>query len=135
MEKRLKGLKKAMEKTYMRELEFSETMKMRIHESIAKESVSEQDIFFNILQLLLKERTGFELTGLLIARGIKKYEDEEGSIYAVLHEQEHAGIITSSWRSSGEKMYQLTNKGRRLLEKLEKQVWRAGFTLKEQIER
>jgi hypothetical protein len=135
MERQLKGLKKAMEKTYMRKLEFSESMKKRIHKSIANESVSEQDMFINFLQLLVKERTGFELTRLLVARGIPKYEDEEGSIYAVLHEQEQAGIITASWGPSGEKKYQLTDKGRRALEKSSRPAWKNGLSLKGQTER
>ncbi|OCA80753.1 PadR family transcriptional regulator [Bacillus sp. FJAT-27986] len=135
MEERLKGLKKAMKETCMRELDFSETMKKRIHKSIAKESFSEQDMFINLLQLLLKERTGFELTRLLAVRGIRKYEDEEGSIYAFLHEQELAGIITASWGSSGEKKYQLTDKGRRALEKSDERVWLASLTLRGQAER
>lgn len=135
MEERLKGLKKAMKETCMRELDFSETMKKRIHKSIAKESFSEQDMFINLLQLLLKERTGFELTRLLAVRGIRKYEDEEGYIYAFLHEQELAGIITASWGPSGEKKYQLTDKGRRALEKSGERVWRASLTLRGQAER
>ena len=136
MEKRLKGLKNAMTKTYMRNLNFSESMKKSIHESIVKESVSDQDMFINLLQLLAKERTGFELTRLLMARGIRKYEDEEGSIYAVLHEQEQAGIITATWEQSGEKLYQLTDKGRRVLEKSGERAWRqAGLILKGQTER
>ena len=134
MEKRLRGLKKAMENTYMQELEFTSMMKKRIHESIAKEAISEQDILTSLLELLAKERTGFELTGLLQARGIRKYEDDEGSLYTILHEQERRGIIASSWGASGEKYYRLTDKGRRVLEKTSKRASRARFSFKEQSE-
>ncbi|WP_455662809.1 PadR family transcriptional regulator [Pradoshia sp.] len=134
MEKRLKGLKRAMESTSMRNLNFTDAMKKSIHESIAKESISEQDAFMNLLELLVTERTGFELSRLLTARGIHKYETEEGSLYALLHEQEQAGMIASSWGPSGEKYYYLTDKGRRALEKTSKRTWRSRLSFKEQPE-
>jgi len=134
MEKRLRGLKKAMEKTYMQELEFTSMMKKSIHDSIAKEAISEQDILISLLELLAKERTGFELTALLQSRGIRKYDNEEGSLYTLLHEQEHRGIIASSWSPAGGKYYHLTDKGRRVLEKTSKRASSVRFSFKEQSE-
>lgn len=120
MEDRLKKLRKSMEKSTFKELSFSGKMRKEIHRTISKPDESDDVITLAILQLLLHEKTGYELIGLLRARGSKKFEANEGSLYTVLHTLEQKQLIGSCWNEEGAKFYQLTDKGRKYLRKLEK---------------
>ncbi|NKE03904.1 PadR family transcriptional regulator [Mesobacillus selenatarsenatis] len=120
MENRLNKLRKSMEKSTFKELSFSEKMTKEIHKQINFPDESDEVITLSILQLLLKEKTGYELTGLLRSRGFKKFEDNEGSLYTILHSLEQKRLIASCWNREGTKFYQVIDKGRKYLRKQEK---------------
>ncbi|KUP09623.1 hypothetical protein Q73_02205 [Bacillus coahuilensis m2-6] len=132
MDDRLKGLKKAMDTHTFRHVPFTEEKKARMKRGM--ERAEENDLFVqgHILQLLLAERTGHELIQLLRARGLKRFLEEEGFLYATLHQYEKDRWIESIWRY-GVKSYRMTSTGRKLLEKQLKKKKRV-FSLKEILE-
>lgn len=134
MEDMLKGLRKSMEKTTFKGLEFSEEQRRRVHKNINKKIESEEHLHLAILQLLLQEKTGYELTQLLRARGIQQFEENEGFLYTLLHRLEQNGVIASSWDSAGYKYYQIQDKGRKMLRKAEKNNANKRFGWKEMIQ-
>ena len=92
MEDRLKGLRKSMEKTTFKQLNFSEQHRKQVYEKINKPYENEEDIFLAVLQLLIHEKTGYELVQLLRGRGIQKFEENEGFLYTLLHRLEQNGV-------------------------------------------
>ncbi|WP_020061641.1 PadR family transcriptional regulator [Bacillus sp. 123MFChir2] len=134
MEDRLKGLRKSMEKTTFKHLSFSDQHRKQVHEEINKSYENEEDIFLAVLQLLIYEKTGYELAQLLRGRGIQKFEGNEGFLYTLLHRLEQNHFIQSSWDHSGAKYYQLNDKGRKMLRKVEKSSTKKQFILKELIQ-
>ena len=134
MEDMLKGLRKTMEKHTFKELNFSEEQRRRVHEKMNRKVESEEDLHLAIMQLLLKEKTGYELTQMLRARGIQQFEDNEGFLYTLLHRLEQNGVITSSWDRTGDKYYLIQDKGRKYLRKAEKSSTKKRFGWKELIQ-
>ena len=134
MDDRLKGLKKSMNASTFSQLNFTEQHRKEIRNKISKSDDSEEDILLAVMQLLVHEKTGSELVKFLRGRGIRKFEDNEGSLYALLHELEQDGCSQSSWSESTIKYYQLNNKGRKLLRKIEKQSTTKRFTWKGLVE-
>lgn len=65
MEDRLKGLRKSMENTTFKHLSFSDQHQKRVREKINQSSEKEEDILLAVLQLLMNEKTGYELMQLL----------------------------------------------------------------------
>ena len=125
MDDRLKGLKKSMNNTTFSQLNFTEQLRKGVRDRISKSNESEEDILLAVMQLLVQEKTGYELVNFLRGRGIRKFEDNEGSLYALLHKLEQDGSLQSGWNESTIKYYQLNNKGRKLLRKTEKQfTWK-----------
>jgi DNA-binding PadR family transcriptional regulator len=120
MEDRLKGLKKSLNNTLFSDLEFSKTHINQIHKAIHEEN--EEGLFFTILQLLLQEKSGYTLTKEVRARGIEKFEGQEGQLYTMLHQIENDGYVESKWDGNNVKLYRLTSKGKRVLGKYEKQI-------------
>jgi DNA-binding PadR family transcriptional regulator len=118
MEDRLKNLKRIMDQRAFNELPFTDQHKKRIFER-ARQNDSEMDIQLAVLQLLVQAKTGFELSALLLARGIKAFHDQEGSLYTLLHRLEQSDYLRSSWDETGAKYYELNDKGRKLLKKSE----------------
>lgn len=131
MEERLKNLKKSMDRTTFSQLNFTEQHQKEIREKISKQDEKEEDILLAILHLLVHEKTGFELANLLRARGIKKFEDNEGSIYILLHKLEQNQWIQAYWNETEIKNYRITDKGSKLLKKAVKQKKNRSFILKE----
>jgi DNA-binding PadR family transcriptional regulator len=121
MEDRLNKLRKSMEKSTFKELSFSEKMRNEIHKQINRPDESDDVIMVAILQLLFHEKTGYEMTGLLRSRGFKKFEDNEGYLYTMLHTLEQKRLITSCWNEEGAKFYQIIDKGKKYLRKQEKE--------------
>ncbi|WP_419884072.1 PadR family transcriptional regulator [Peribacillus sp. B-H-3] len=119
MDERLKGLRKSMEETAFKDLQFTRDHAAEIREKISRGKDREEDILLAVMQLTVHEKTGFVLAKQLRSRGIKKFEDNEGSLYTVLHQLEQAGILQSAWNESA-KLYQLTDKGKKVLRKAEK---------------
>lgn len=134
MDDRLKGLKKSMDASTFSELKFTEQHRKGIRDKISKSDDSEEDILLAVMQLLVHEKTGYELVNFLRGRGIRKFEDNEGSLYALLHKLEQDGSLQSGWNESTIKYYQLNNKGRKLLRKTEKQSTTKRFTRKGLVE-
>jgi hypothetical protein len=136
MEDRLKNLKNAMKRTILQDLSFTEKHKSSIRRQINQLSfTSEEDVVLAIFQLLKEKRTGFELSRLLRARGIEKFENEEGFLYMSLHKFEHKGYLNTYWEEPDVKYYQLSNKGLKLLITFENKNYGKAYLLKEILER
>ncbi|MEK5173927.1 PadR family transcriptional regulator [Heyndrickxia sp. FSL W8-0496] len=134
MENRLIGLRKSMEQTTFKHLNFSEQQRKKVYEKINKTYENEEDVFLAVLQLLISEKTGYELAKLLRGRGIRKFEGNEGFLYTILHRLEQNHLLQSSWDNSGAKYYQLNDKGRKTLRKAEKTSTKKRLILKELIQ-
>ncbi len=131
IEDRLKKLRKTMDQTSFANLNFSEQHRRKIHEKINKQDEREEDILLAIMQLLVQEKTGFELISLLRGRGIQAFDDNEGFLYTLLHRLEQSGCLQSGWDQTEVKYYQISDKGRKLLRKAEKSQVKRQIILKE----
>ncbi|WP_409405391.1 PadR family transcriptional regulator [Priestia megaterium] len=134
MDKRLKNLRKTMNREVFAQLTFTEKHKKSIREKIKQETHSEEEILLAMMQLLVQEKTGYELVSLLQSRGILNFKENEGSLYIILHRLELKGVLTSNWQEDGAKFYQLNQKGRKLLKKVEEQPLSNHISLKEILE-
>ncbi|WP_066062875.1 PadR family transcriptional regulator [Neobacillus soli] len=135
MEDRLKNLKKSLDRTTFSELNFTAEHRKKIHDKINKQDETEEDILLAVMQILTQEKTGFELAKLIRGRGIQKFEDNEGFLYTLIHRLEQTGCLQSKWDlESGAKYYQLTDKGRKILQKAEKSHPKKRWALKELLE-
>ncbi|TDL32682.1 PadR family transcriptional regulator [Jeotgalibacillus sp. S-D1] len=133
MEDRLKRLKKSMDSSF-EQLNFSAEHRKKIHEKINQTHEIQNDPFVPVLQLLITEKTGYELTQLLRARGIRRFENNEGSLYTLLHRLEQKEMVQSSFDRSGDKYYQVTEKGRKALQKEDKSMDKKAFALKKLLQ-
>ncbi|QFF99376.1 PadR family transcriptional regulator [Psychrobacillus glaciei] len=133
MDERLKCLKKSMDKTSFSKLNFTERHRKAIQERMFN-AENEEAIFLAALQLLVQEKTGYELVKLLRGRGMRKFEENEGIVYTLLHQLEQDGYLQSSWNDSNVKYYRLNNKGTKLLRKSEKQSTTKTFSFKKLVE-
>ncbi|RBN40205.1 PadR family transcriptional regulator, partial [Priestia megaterium] len=93
-----------------------------------------EEILIAIMQLLVQEKTGYQLVSLLQSRGILNFKENEGALYVILHRLELKGILTSNWQEDGAKFYQLNKKGCRLLKKVEEQPLSNHMSFKEIFE-
>ncbi|WP_391201730.1 PadR family transcriptional regulator [Psychrobacillus sp. L4] len=133
MDERLKNLRKTIDKTTFSELKFTEQHRKAIREKMFEEE-KEDAIFLAVMQLLVQEKTGYEIVKLLRGRGIRKFEENEGIVYTLLHQLEQDGYLHSSWNDSNVKYYRLNNKGTKLLRKSEKQSTTKTFSFKKLVE-
>lgn len=122
-----------MDKSVFSDLGFTDQHQKAIRERVNKE-IKDEDILLAVMQLLVKEKTGFELVNFLRGRGIRKFEENEGILYTLLHQLEQDSCLKSSWNEWNIKYYRLNNKGRKKLVKLEKQHIDKKFALKELFE-
>jgi DNA-binding PadR family transcriptional regulator len=134
VEDRLKNLKRVMDKRTFADLHFSDHHHNEVHKKINQKDESEEDILLAVMQLLVQEKTGHELTGLLRGRGIQRFENNEGFLYTLLHRLEQSGCIQTNWDDSGAKYYWLKDKGRKLLNKAEQKRAKHRMILKELLE-
>ncbi|MFQ6391601.1 PadR family transcriptional regulator [Priestia aryabhattai] len=134
MDKRLKNLRTTMNREVFSELKFTEHHKKSIREKIKQEDHSDKEILVAIMQLLVQEKTGYQLINLLQSRGILNFRENEGSLYVILHRLELKGVLTSSWQENDAKFYQLNKKGRKLLKKVEEQTISKHLSFKEILE-
>jgi hypothetical protein len=134
VEDRLKNLKRVMDKRTFADLNFSDQHHNSVHKKISQQEESDEDILLAVMQLLVQEKTGHELTGLLRGRGIQKFENNEGFLYTLLHRLEQSGCIQTNWDDSGAKYYWLVDKGRKLLNKAEQKRTKHRMVLKELLE-
>ncbi len=123
-----------MNREVFAQLTFTEKHKKSIREKIKQETHSEEEILLAMMQLLVQEKTGYELVSLLQSRGILNFKENEGSLYIILHRLELKGVLTSSWQEDGAKFYQLNQKGRKLLKKVEEQPLSNHISFKEILE-
>jgi hypothetical protein len=135
MEDRLKKLKKKMDKNTFAKVNFSEHHQKEIHRRINQQEERDEDIMLSVMQLLVQEKTGHELTLLLRGRGIQKFENNEGFLYTMLHRLEQTGCIETKWDESGAKYYWLKDKGRKLLSKAEQKRAKHRLVLRELLGR
>lgn len=119
MENRLRNLRKTMKQISFNQLDFTDKHRKKIHQQINLESDKEEDVILAVLQLLVQEKTGFELSKKLRSRGIKKYDENEGLLYTLLHRLEQSGMLKTVWNDSETKLYSLNDKGKKLLNKAE----------------
>lgn len=110
MEERLKNLKKAMDQTAFKKLAFTTE-----HEQNIRKQLQPLPLKQLLLSMLIEAKSGIELTQLLHVRGIEQIVDNEGSVYALLHEAEQQGWLKVSW-VQGMKYYQLTKLGKNQLQ-------------------
>ncbi|MER1959136.1 MAG: helix-turn-helix transcriptional regulator [Solibacillus sp.] len=110
MEERLKNLKKAMNQTAFKKLAFTTE-----HEQNIRKQLQPLPLKQLLLSMLIEAKSGIELTQLLHVRGIEQIVDNEGSVYALLHEAEQQGWLKVSW-VQGMKYYQLTKLGKNQLQ-------------------
>ena len=115
-------------------MNFSDKHQKAIRKKINQLEVSDEEILLAVMQLLVQEKTGHELTSLLRGRGIQKFENNEGFLYTLLHRLEHSGCIETNWDESGAKYYWLKDKGRKLLNKAEQKRTKRRFVFKELLE-
>lgn len=135
MDDRLNNFKHAMKRTVLQEVTFTEKHKSEIRKKIKQiTTTSEEDIVLAIFQLLKQKRTGFELSRLIRARGIEKFESEEGLLYMFLHKFEHKGYLNSYWEAPDMKFYQISSKGLKCLKTLENESAGKAYLLKEIVE-
>ncbi|GAB1765308.1 PadR family transcriptional regulator [Priestia megaterium] len=134
MDKRLKNLRKTMDREVFAQLTFTEKHKKSIREKIKQETHSDEEILLAMMQMLVQEKTGYELVSLLQSRGILNFKENEGSLYIILHRLELKGVLTSSWQEDGAKFYQLNQMGRKLLKKVEEQPLSNQISFKEILE-
>ncbi len=123
-----------MDREVFAQLKFTESHKKSIREKIKQETHSDEEILIAMMQLLVQEKTGYELVSLLQSRGILNFKENEGSLYVILHRLELKGILTSCWQEDGAKFYQLNKKGCRLLKKVEEQPLSNQMSFKEIFE-
>jgi DNA-binding PadR family transcriptional regulator len=132
MDERLRNLRKSMKKTVFTGLNFTESHKEQVKRRIASLNVkSEEEMIVAILHILSQEKTGFELTQSVRARGIQNFENHEGQLYMLLHRLEQKGYLQSQWKESEEKYYRVTNKGTRALALVDKKSSSSRSILKE----
>jgi DNA-binding PadR family transcriptional regulator len=133
MENRLKNLKKIMDEKTFSQVRFTEKHRETIQNKWSNQEDKEQ-IVLHILQLLNEEKTGYQLANLLLARGVKQFDDNEGSLYVLLHSLESKGVVQSEWLLKEKtKSYQLTSKGKRLLKQAEHKGKRSSIILQQLI--
>ncbi|MBA2176051.1 PadR family transcriptional regulator [Halobacillus locisalis] len=118
MEERLNKLKKSLNNSEFKDLQFTDNHKKNILNQLHRPHI-EEELLLSIFQLLVEEKTGFTLSKKLRARGIRRFEDNEGHLYTILHRLEHKGYTQAEWKNGNEKYYHLTKKGGKLLDKYE----------------
>lgn len=134
MEERLKNLKKLMDQRTFKDVTFTEKHRKSILEKTSHGLENEEDIQLAVMQLLVHAKTGYELTVHLRGRGIRKFENNEGALYTLLHSLEQSGYLQSNWDTSGGKFYKLNDKGNKRLKKAENQQTKNKVVFKEALE-
>jgi predicted transcriptional regulator len=128
---RLRNLKGVMKKTVFQQIDFTEEDKMQVKNKIRSLNYkTEDEIIISLLQLLVHEKTGYELNKLIRARGIERFENHEGGLYMILHRLEQKGYLHSNWSNLGEKYYKISDKGSKLLNMADQKKFSLGSVLK-----
>ncbi|PAV29136.1 lineage-specific thermal regulator protein [Virgibacillus profundi] len=133
MENKLRGLRETMDKKRFSQLNFSDQIRLQVHEKIRNQNNKEENILV-VLQLLIKEKTGFDLTQQLNFKCNHSFEENEGELYTLLHALEQNGYLISKWNESEAKLYQTSAKGKKAIQKAGNQERQKGFLFKELLE-
>lgn len=118
MDERLKNLRNALNRNHFKELKYNGKLKEATFQRINQKETNEKDLFIVILNLLSKEKTGFEISRGIRSKGIEDFEKKEGYLYTLLHKMEQQDYITSHWKSSDQKFYFITKQGKKALRRL-----------------
>lgn len=124
VEERLKKLKKTVDQTAFKQLEFTNEHQQNIRKQLQSASLKQQ-----ILSMLTEAKSGVELTQQLHVRAVEQIVENEGLVYSILHEAEQQGWLMASWHE-GIKYYQLTKLGTK---QLQQDSERIKLTLKQRI--
>lgn len=116
------------------QLEFTDQHRKNIYKAIEQEIETEDKVLLSILQLLSEKKSGFQLLQQLIARGMKKFEDNEGSLYILLHDLERKEFIIAEWTRDNLKKYILNHKGKKYLRKMEAKQGLPSKSLKDLLQ-
>ena len=133
MEDKLTRLKSAMKNHTFLDLKFTENHRHSIHTAIERQDVSREDILIGIFRSLDEEKSGYQINESLYQKGIRKFENNEGSLYAALHELEKEGWLQSFWETEERKLYSLDERAKKWLKKKESKSgsasasWRTAF--------
>lgn len=133
MEDKLSRLKSAMKKHTFLDLKFTDNHKNSIHTAIENQDVSMEEILLGIFRSLDKEKSGYQINESLYQKGIRKFENNEGSLYAALHELEKEGWLQSFWETKERKLYSLDERAKKWLKKKDAKSgsasasWRTAF--------
>ncbi|MFD9627411.1 PadR family transcriptional regulator [Peribacillus muralis] len=133
MEDKLTRLKSAMKKHTFLDLKFTESHRNSIHAAISKQDVSREDIMIGIFRSLDMEKSGYQINEYLYQKGIRNFENNEGSLYATLHELEKEGWLNSFWETEERKLYSLDERAKKWIKKQESNSssastqWRTAF--------
>ena len=111
MEERLKHLKKAINQTAFKNVEFTNNHQQNIHKQLQVLPLKQM-----VLSMLAEAKSGVELTQMLHVRCAEQIVNNEGLVYSVLHEAEQQGWLRASW-VDGVKYYQLTSLGKKQVQK------------------
>ncbi|MFS0637813.1 PadR family transcriptional regulator [Mesobacillus foraminis] len=134
MEERLKKLRKSMKETTFRNVNFTEDQQESIRKAISKSGESDEMIYSAILQLTTIEKTGYDLAKVILTRGIKRFEDNEGLLYTLLHLMEQKGYLHIRWDEEGAKYYRISDKGRKVLARSEGKAAKKKLAFSELLE-
>lgn len=130
MEDRLKDLRRAMKNNTFHSLSFTETHEKQILKKLGNDE-KDEEILWAILQLLINEKTGYDLVQLLRARGLKSFENNEGFLYTLAHNLEQKKYLNTRWDESGAKLYKLNKNGKKLLQSVECEYEKKPLLFKE----
>ncbi|KMK78138.1 PadR family transcriptional regulator [Alkalihalobacillus pseudalcaliphilus] len=116
----LKNLKKSMHDAGFEELTFSQRLQKQVLAHVHRRQINTEQVKKELLALLNRYRlTGFEVMTKLDQIGEKAFENDEGTLYKILHQLEQDEFIIGSW--DGEDKYYVTSKkGKKYLKELEK---------------
>ncbi|WP_053485695.1 helix-turn-helix transcriptional regulator [Lysinibacillus sp. FJAT-14745] len=103
-------------KNQFKKMQFTET-----HKEAVRKCIHEELSDHVLLPMLQTMRSGYEITQLLYTKNKDIVHSNEGIIYATLHRLEQQQLIVSEWHEN-EKRYVLSNKGVKLLTKLNKET-------------
>lgn len=117
-------LRKLINKQLSPTLQFTEKNRTNIYKALKEQSIPDDELSFVILQLLETKQTGYELMLSLENRGIRKFCQQEGALYILLHQLERKKWIESEWNERQQKFYTLADKGRKMLSSLEEKTGR-----------
>ena len=111
VEERLKQLKKAIDQTAFKNVEFTNNHQQNVHKQLQVLPLKQM-----VLSMLAEAKSGVELTQMLHVRCAEQIVNNEGLVYSVLHEAGQQGWLRSSWMD-GVKYYKLTSLGKKQVQK------------------